>query len=272
MNWEEVLTTVFNDYIIYYGLRIISAVLILVIGFKAIKIFTDALYKKRQTKFQSETTFKFIVSLLSITLKIVLFVITASIVGIPSASFVAILGSAGVAVGLALQGGLSNLAGGVMLIFFKPYAIGDFVEINSQSGTVSDIGIFYTSILSLDNRKIVIPNSIATSNIVKNYSAEKNAQIVIDLSASYNDGIEKVKSVLRKIADEDPRVIHDMPVTVYVMSHAESGINYSFRCWCKTEDYWSLRDSLYEKAKEAFDRENIEIPYNKLEVSVTERK
>lgn len=272
MNWEEILKTIINDYIIYYGLRILAAVIILAVGFKITKAVTNTLYNKKKSHLQDETAFRFTVNLLSIGMKIVVFVITASIVGIPSASFVAVLGSAGVAVGLALQGGLSNLAGGVMLVFFKPYSLGDYIELNSYEGTVTDIGIFYTTILSPDNRKIVIPNSTATNDTIKNYSTEKYAQIIIDFSVSYNDDIEKVKSTLEKIAESENTVLHEKPVTVRITEYAESGINLSFRCWCESSDYWDTKDSLFINIKKTFDKENIEIPYNKLDVCVTEKK
>lgn len=272
MNWEEILKIIVNDYLLRYGIRIIAAVIILAVGFKITGVITKSLFKKRKARLQDETAFKFAVNLLSAGMKILVFVITATVVGIPSASFVAVLGSVGVAVGLALQGGLSNLAGGVMLVFFKPYSIGDFIEIGSYSGTVADIGIFYTTVLSLENRKVMIPNATAVNNTVKNYSSEEFAQIVMDISVSYGDDLENVKDILEKTAADTENVDKTKPVKVLVKEYAESGINLSFRCWCESSVFWDTKNELFIKIKSAFDKEGIEIPYNKLDVHIIENK
>lgn len=258
----------FTEYAVKYGLRIIAAVLILFVGFKLVNVLTNAIRKKKKLHLRDETTYKFLLNILSISLKIVVFIITASVVGIPSASLVALLGSVGVAVGLALQGGLSNLAGGVMLVFFRPYAIGDYIVVDGQDGTVTDIGIFYTTLLSMENRKIVIPNSLIIGNSVKNCTCEEDLRILLDITASYDAKIPEVKKILEEVAAAEPLVLKEKPVDILVMEHSESSIKYSFRCWCKMSDFWECRSRLLESVKRRFDEEGIEIPYNKLDVNI----
>lgn len=258
----------FTEYAVEYGLRIIAAVLILFVGFKLVNVLTNVIRKKKKIHLRDETTYKFLMSVLSISLKIVVFIITASIVGIPSASLVTLLGSVGVAVGLALQGGLSNLAGGVMLVFFRPYAIGDYIVVNGQEGTVTDIGIFYTTLLSMENRRIVIPNSVVIGNSVKNCTGEESIRILLDITASYDAKIPEVKKILEEIAETEPLVLKENPSEILVTKHSESGITYSFRCWCKTSDFWECQSRLLESVKRRFDENGIEIPYNKLDVNI----
>ena len=174
----------------------------------------------------------------------------------------------GVAVGLALQDGLSNLAGGVMLVFFRPYAIGDYIVVDGQEGTVTDIGIFYTTLLSMENRKIVIPNSLIIGNSVKNCTCEEDLRILLDITASYDAKIPEVKKILEEVAAAEPLGLKEKPVDILVTEHSESSIKYSFRCWCKMSDFWECRSRLLESVKRRFDEEGIEIPYNKLDVNI----
>jgi small conductance mechanosensitive channel len=181
--------------------------------------------------------------------------------GVQTTSMVAVLGAASLAIGLALQGTLSNVAAGVMIIFFRPYKIGDYVEVAGVAGSVKDITLFYTELNTPDNRQIIIPNGQSWGDVITNYSAYPTRRCDFVFSAGYDDDIDKVIGVLRDTFEADSRVLAEPALFVEVKAHGASSVDYVVRAWCKATDYWGLHFDMNKKVKIAFDTNEIEIPY-----------
>ena len=247
------------------GLKLIIAIVVLLIGFKIIDIFGK---KFKDTKFYEKldpTARTFFRSFIVIALKIVLVIAAALIVGIPMASMVAVIGSAGLAIGLALQGSLSNIAGGFIILVFKPFKVGDFIETADAMGTVEAINIFYTKILTVDNKVIQVPNAVISNQRLTDYSTKDTRRVDLTINASYNNDIEKVKSVLLSVAEKTDKALAPQ---ARVCEHSSNSIGFVFRVWCKTDDYWDVYFNLLEGVKKAFDENNIQIPYQQIDVHV----
>ncbi|MBO5261842.1 MAG: mechanosensitive ion channel [Clostridia bacterium] len=191
------------------------------------------------------------------------------VLGFELSVFSAAIASLGVTIGLALQGGLSNIAGGIMVVAFKPFELGDFIETADVSGTVTDIGIFYTTVTTGDNKKVVIPNGTISNSVVTNYSTYDTRRIDFDFTISYNASIDDAKKVLLACAKSDERVLQDPQPRVMVTSHGESAITVRLRLWVKNADYWDVNFDMLELVKKTFDDTGIEIPYNQLDVHIT---
>jgi small conductance mechanosensitive channel len=221
----------------------------------------------------NESLIPFLKSLTNILLKVMLVISVMSMVGIQMTSFIAILGAAGLAVGLALQGTLQNFAGGVMILLFKPYEVGHFIEAQGYMGTVKQIQIFTTILTTPDNRKVIIPNSpLATGSII-NYSAMPIRRIDFSFGIGYADDIDKAKAILLKMAEEDERVLKDEnPPQVMVEALGDSSVNLKLRTWVKSEDYWDLFFATTEGAKKKFDAAGISIPFPQRDVHVYNHK
>jgi small conductance mechanosensitive channel len=198
------------------------------------------------------------------------FIIIAAIgkLGVATASFVAVLGAAGLAVGLALQGSLSNFAAGVLLIIFKPFKIGDFIEAGGTMGGVEEIGIFTTEMKTPDNKKVIVPNSKITGDNIVNYNVKGTRRIDIVAGVSYSSDLDKVRKVLEEILSEEERFLQDPAATIGVLELADSSVNFAFRPWVKAEDYWDVFFATQEKIKKRFDAEGIEIPFPQRDVHV----
>ena len=248
------------------GIQLLIAVLVLIIGFKIIKIVEKNLKKENKLKKLDSSVKGFLISILSISLKILLFVVAASIIGIPTTSFITILGSAGLAVGLALQGGLSNLAGGLMILIFKPFKVGDYIESNGKEGTVKSITMFYTSLTTPDNKVIQVPNGILSNNTIVNFTANPERRLDLEFNVSYDSKIDKVKKVITEVLDSSSFVIKEREKTVRLIKHGDSSLIFTTRVWVKKEDYFSAMFELEENIKEAFDKNKIEIPYPQLDI------
>lgn len=256
------------------GAKLVISVIILVIGFKVINTLVKKIKKSKGFKKVDGSIGSFITSFASIALKAIILITVAAYLGVPMSSMVALVASAGVAVGLALQGGLSNIASGIMIIIFRPFSVGDFIENAGQMGTVDSIGIFHTTLATVDNKKVVIPNSILTSQTLINYTAESTRRVDLDYTAAYECDIDKVKSVIMATARAIPEALkrEDIaPIEVMVVSHDASAIRYRIRIWCDAQDYWTIAFAMNENVKRAFDREGIEIPYNKMDVNVVNK-
>jgi small conductance mechanosensitive channel len=182
-------------------------------------------------------------------------------IGVKTTSFVAVLGAAGLALGFALQGSLSNFAGGVMILLFKPFKVGDIIEAQGHRGKVDEIRIFNTIIKTLDNKTIIIPNGEVSGNSIINYTAEPTRRVDMTFGIGYDDDIGKVKSVLKRVIDSDERILEDPAPMIVVSEHGGSSVNFAVRPWVKTEDYWGVYFDMHEKVKLAFDEEGISIPY-----------
>lgn len=252
--------------------NIVYALIILVVGRIIVGILTRVVRRLMVRNKIEETLTKFVVSLTKIAL--LTFVVIAAIrqLGVETNSFVAIIGAAGLAVGFALQGTLANFAAGVMIIIFKPFKAGDFIEGGGSAGTVDAVQIFNTILRSPDNKKIIIPNNKLTGENIINYSAMEQRRIDLVFGIGYDDDIKKAKATLVKIVSEDGRILKDPAPTVAVSELGDSSINFVVRPWVKTSDYWAVYFDVTEKVKLTFDNERISIPFPQRDIHLYQEK
>lgn len=255
-----------KEIVAMYGLNVLAAAAILIAG-KFIASVIRKLIRKIMRKREVDTTLIGFVSSI-VYAAILAFVVIAALskLGIQTASFIAVLGAAGLAIGLALQGSLSNFSSGVLMIIFKPFKGGDFVNAGGCSGIVEEIGIFTTTIKTVDNKLIIVPNSRIMSDSITNYSAKETRRVDVVAGVSYEDDVDKVKEILLKILSEDERILKDPAPFVGLLEMADSSVNFTVRAWVKNEDYWNVFFDTNENIKKTFDAENISIPYPQLDV------
>lgn len=244
-----------------YGLKIIGAIIIWLIGSWVIKKIIRGARTVMTKKGFDESLQKFLLNLIGWVLKILLILAILSQLGVETTSFAAILAAAGLAVGLALQGSLGNFAGGVLLMIFKPIKIGDLIEAQGEIGVVKEIEIFTTKLIGLSNKEIIIPNGALSNGNIVNYSTEGTRRVDLTFGVGYESDIKKTKEVLMNVLTSHPKVIADPAPSVNVSALADSSINFAVRPWCKTEDYWEVYFDVTENTKEALDAAGIEIPY-----------
>ncbi|HMA77289.1 MAG TPA: mechanosensitive ion channel domain-containing protein [Candidatus Krumholzibacteriaceae bacterium] len=256
------------ELIMSYGPKLILAILVLIIGLRIIKVLTRLTNKTMGKRDYDKSLTIFLLRLISISLKTVLFISVISMVGVKTTSFIAILGAAGLAVGFALQGSLSNFAGGVMILLFKPFKVGDVIETQGYTGKVTEISIFHTILKTFDNKTIITPNSGVSGGSIINYTKEPTRRIDMTFSIGYDDDIGKAKNILKKIVEEDDRILSDPAPMIVVSEHGDSSINLFVRPWCNTENYWNIYFDMHEKVKIAFDESGITIPYPQQDVHI----
>lgn len=266
MNWQELDLQKFADMVIPFGIKVGLAILIFVIGLTVVKIVSSMLGGAMRARNVEPTIAKFIGRILHYLM--LAFVVIAALgqLGIQTASVIAVLGAAGLAIGLALQGTLSNFAAGVMLIVLRPLKVGDFVEVSNTQGTVSEVSIFATKLLTGDFKTVTVPNSAVMGNTITNYSTQERRRIDLLVGVSYGSDLQQVKDELKKISDEEERLLRDYDVVIGVHELADSSINLVFRSWVNTSDYWPTRWALTEKIKTRFDEVGIEIPFPQLDI------
>lgn len=253
---------------IQFGTKLLMAIIVWFIGAwiikKVVKLLDVAMTKKKV----EVTLHQFLLSIFNITLKAILVIIFASMVGIETASLIAMLGAAGLAVGLALQGSLSNFAGGILILFFKPFKAGDVIDAQGYVGTVDEIQIFNTIIRTLDNQRVIIPNGLLSNGCVKNVFVEPTRRVDMTFGISYDDDLTKAKAILRDICDNDERILKDPIADIFISAHADSSINILVRPWVASEHYWEVHFDVIEKVKLAFDEQGITIPYPQRDVHI----
>lgn len=241
--------------------KILIALAILIIGLMAIKFIVKT-SKKLMSKGGIDTTLqKFLGSLVSWGLKILLFIVVISKLGVETTSFAAIIAAAGLAVGLALQGSLANFAGGVLIMIFKPIKIGDLIEVQGEIGVVKEIEIFTTKLTGLTNREIIIPNGSLSNGTIINYTTEGTRRVDLVIGVSYDADIKKTKEVLTEVLTTHPKVLKEPTPGVTVLELADSSVNFAVRPWCDTNDYWDVYFEITENVKIALDKAGIDIPY-----------
>ncbi len=249
------------DLILNLTPKIISAILLLILGWWLIKFINRLVKSFFKKSDYDETLERFVADLINWGLKLVLFTTVIMQLGVASSSLVAMLGAAGLAIGLALQGSLSNFAGGVLILLFKPYKIGDLVEAQGQMGTVKEISIFTTKLLTSGNQLVVIPNGKLSNDTIKNYSAEDTRKDILTFGISYDSDIKKAKEILLAIANEHELTLKDPAPEVYVANLGDSSVDLSLRFWAKTEDFWAVHFYVIEEAKGRLESNDISIPY-----------
>ncbi len=247
---------------------IIKAAVVFAIGFLLIKLLMSFISKSKAFAKLDSGVQSFLKSLIRIILYVVLFIVVAGVFGIETASLITVLGSAGLAIGLALQGGLSNFAGGVIILIFKPFKIGDFITVAAGTGTVSAISIFYTTIVTPDNKSVTIPNGTLANGDVTNYSVHDTRRVDLDFSVSYSSDISKVKEILISTAKANSMVLSDPAPFVALSKQDSSALVFTLRTWCSGDNYWSVYFDLNEAVKRELDKNGIEIPFQQLDVHV----
>lgn len=254
--------------ILNLGVRVLLAVIVFLVGVQVIKILRK-IVKKSMTKANADLgAIQFVDSFIKAALYILLVFTIATSFGLDAASVVALLGSAGVAIGLAVQGSLSNLAGGVLILLLKPFKVGDYIISHGagQEGAVKEIQIFYTKLTTGDNKVVIIPNGVLANNSITNVTAAQYRRVDVVVGISYSSNIQQAKEALSAMLQEQTLAIKDMEMNVFVSELAASSVNMGVRCWCKKEDYWTCLWSINENAKAALDKAGIEIPFNQLDV------
>ena len=257
--------------ILSIGGRILLAILIFFVGVQIIK-FTRRFLKKTMERTEVEQgAIQFIDSFVKAALYVVLVFFIALFCGVDAAAIVTLLGSAGVAIGLAVQGSLSNLAGGVLILLLRPFKVGDYIieSSNGYEGTVSEIQVFYTKLTTGDNRIIVLPNGNLANNSLVNVTASKSRRMDLIIGISYEADLRKAKEVLMNVLEQDEKVLKDKEINVFVNELAASSVNIGVRCWFSTEEFWSGKWRITENCKYALDEAGIEIPFNQLDVHLT---
>jgi small conductance mechanosensitive channel len=255
------------DFATSTGIKLVISLIILLVGWKLIKLLIKVIKKSRSMKNIDSSARGYIISFISIGLKILLVITIAGYLGLEMTSILAVLASAGVAIGLALQGALGNLAGGLMILIFKPFRVGDYIDNHTDAGTVIDINIFYTVLNTIDNKRVMLPNGELTNTSIINFSMEKRRRVDLTFTTSYQVDIDNVKGILLKIASEHSLTINE-PEEPFcrLMRHADNSLNFVLRIWTLSENYWPLYFDLMEQVKKEFDRQGIEIPYPQLDV------
>src|SRR6056297_2740781 len=249
------------DIVTFYLTRVVNAIVILVVGLWVIKLIINLLKKAMEKKGLDSTIISFSSKLLSILLKVVLLISIAGTFGFETTSLIGIISASAFAVGLALQGSLSNFASGVMLLLFKPFKAGDYVEAGGYDGTVQDIEMFSTILATPDNKKIIVPNSEVYSSPITNYSYHEKRRVDLEIGVDYDSDIKEVKETLQKICNDHDLVHKDPEPFIRLGTLADSSINFKVRVWTDTPDYWAVYYDLTETIKETFDNEKIEFPY-----------
>ena len=257
------------DKALHLGVRVLLALLAFIIGVQLIKLIRK-IVKKSMIRAGAETgVIQFVDSFIKAALYVLLVLMIASSFGVEAASIVALLGSAGVAIGLAIQGSLSNLAGGVLILLLKPFRVGDYIQESATGyeGTVKEIQIFYTKLLTPDNKAVILPNGQLANNSIVNASQEDRRMDIV-VGVSYKADLKRAKEVLEAVLQEDEAVLKDKDILVFVSELGSSSVNIGVRCWISKEDFWPGKWRVTENCKLALDAAGIEIPFNQLDVHV----
>ncbi|MGM9625821.1 MAG: mechanosensitive ion channel family protein [Eubacteriales bacterium] len=250
------------------GMKIVYVVVLLIVGLKLIKFICKKFQGSRLYANIDASVAKFLVSAMKVTLNVILFISCALVLGVPATSFVAVLGSAGLAVGLALQGSLSNLAGSIMILLFKPFKVGDYIEVSGYAGTVDEINIFYTVINTVDNKRITLPNGSVSGSTIVDYSTNPKRRVDLTFGAAYGTDVEKMKSIMLEAAKNHKLVLDDPEPVALFCAQSASSLDFVLRAWCNGSDYWTVHFDLLEQIHAAMNREGIEIPFPQMDVHV----
>ncbi|MBR2327192.1 MAG: mechanosensitive ion channel [Clostridia bacterium] len=263
--WEKILNFLI-DLATSFGIKLVGAIFVLVVGSKIINVFVKWLRRSHKLDKMDSSLRSFISSFSRIGLYILLVITVAMILGIPTTSFITALASCGVAIGLAMQGFLSNFAGGLMILIFKPFKVGDYIETVEESGTVEDISVVYTVLVTPDNKRVTVPNGSLTNMAITNYSVKDTRRVDLKFTASYDNDVEAVKKVIFDTVSAHPLILKEKEPFVRLNEHSDSALTYSVKVWCNNADYWTVYFDLVEGVKAAFDKNGIEIPYPQIDV------
>lgn len=249
------------DLLLTYGPKFILAIVVLILGFWITNVLTRILRRrleKRKTDISLQT---FFTSMVNILLKTLVVLSVLGMVGIEVTSFIAILGAAGLAVGLALSGTLQNFAGGVMILIFRPFKTGDYIDALGYNGTVTEIQLFVTILKTPDNKTVILPNGSLSTNSLTNFSTQPTRRVDMTFGIAYTDNIDKAKKILKDLTEKDKRILNDPAPVIAVSELADSSVNIVLRPWVNTSDYWAVYFDMHENVKKEFDKQGISIPF-----------
>lgn len=277
--FEKLTTTPVSDwlpdfvrqYLVPLGIKIAVAIVVLIIGRWIIKLIKKWMANGLANKYGDPTIHKFLSNLVAVVLNFVLIVLIISILGINTSSLVALLASAGLAVGMALSGTLQNFAGGVIIIMFRPFKVGDFISAQGQMGVVKEIQIFNTIVLSPDNKVITIPNGILATGVMTIFTREETRRVDWTVSISYGDDYDKAKTVLRRLCDEDPLILKDPEPFVEINQLGASSVDLQVRAWVKSADYWTVFFRMNEKVYKTLPQEGLHFPFPQVDVHLDQK-
>lgn len=267
MDWQNIFSVI-TEFATSFGIKLLGAIVILILGIKCISWLSKWIRTSPKCNKLDSSLRSFLSSFTKIVLYIILIITIAMILGVPATSFITILASCGVAIGLALQGSLSNFAGGLMILFFKPFKVGDFIEASGECGTVAEISVVYTELLTVDNKRITVPNGTLTNSVIKNYSSEELRRVDLSFSVAYDSDDQKVKNIINGVIESQPKALNDPAPFVHLSEHGSSALVYTVRIWCKSADYWTVYFDTIEGVKTAFDKNDISIPYPQMDVHI----
>ena len=270
MTWEDLKNKVLG-FLSDFGGKLIVGLIVLFLGFWLVRLLMKVFGRSKLMK-KDPTVAKFLSGALRISLNTLVVVTVIAILGVPMSSVIAVIASAGVAIGLALQGALSNFAGGIMILLFRPFRIGDYVEAGGFGGTVKEIGIFYTVLTTPDNREVTIPNATVTGASVVNYSVNDSRRVDLTISVAYGSDVDRVRTVLLDEAGKNTNVQGDPAPFVRLTKQNDSSLDFVVRVWTKKEDYWAVYFDLLEAIQKRLDAEGIEIPFPQLDVHVKDKQ
>ena len=265
------MNTIMNDLsslVVPAARNLLMAIIVFFVGFKIVNAITKPIRKGKCLKNLDESTAGFVASFISIALKVAVIVTVIAILGVPMTSMVALIASAGVAIGLAVQGALSNLVGGLMILLFRPFRVGDYVEAEGASGTVKQISVFYTILVTPDNKIVTVPNGSLTNSVITNYSFEETRRVDLEFFTDYQSDCDTVKKAMIEVAASCELAKKDPAPVAMVNECGENGVKYLLRVWCNTADYWTLREQLLMGVRSAFEDESISIPFKLYNVRI----
>lgn len=265
-NFEGLTTEEAINLVYLYGLKVLGAIVVLIVGLWLVKYIKHGVGKLLQKSKVDITLVNFLKSLVSILLKVMVYITAFGMLGVEMTSFIAMLGAAGLAIGLALQGSLANFAGGVLILFFKPFKVGDFIEGNSQSGTVERIDILHTVLVTINNQTVIIPNGELANSPLTNYSKKETRRAVFPVGISYDSDIKKAREVILRVIHADERTLEVPEPFVVLTELADSSLNLSVMAWVKTPEFWGYFWENLEKIKVELDKEDIVIPFPQRDV------
>ena len=271
MDWNQISQNVMNflfELATSVGLKLLYAILVIIVGSRIVRFLVKRIINSKLFKKIDDSVAHFLTNCINFLLRVTIFIAAAMIIGVPASSFVAILTSAGVAIGLALQGSLSNFAGGIMILIFKPFKTGDYIECGDAAGTVEDITIFYTTLVTPDNKVIHLPNGTLSNSEVINYSEKSTRRLSITVSCAYGSDQEKVKALMLEMARSHELVLTDPAPFVALDNCADSSLDFIVRVWCKTSDYWTVYYDLTAQSATILEANGIEIPYPQMDVHI----
>ena len=255
-----------QSWVTFYGLKIVAAIVVLILGrwiAKAVGKIARRLLTKKDV---DPIIVSFVGNLTYIGLLTFVIIAALAQLGIQTASFIAVIGAAGLAIGLALQGSLANFAAGFLLVIFHPFKVGDYINAAGASGTVEEIKVFTTQLRTVDNKTIIIPNAKLTGDNITNYSAKDTRRVDMLFGASYTDDLQKVRQALQSVVEKELRILDDPPTMIVLKELADSSVNFEVRAWVKTGDYWGVYFDTIESVKKRFDEEGISIPFPQTDV------